>query len=629
MLDQNPDLETAVTGARRIVLLSSVLVVAGMVHLSGSGEFSLEEWRAKVSTEEDIDRLSKLYVDYRLEANPTFGLQIGIHGKDGRPRYYDARLPDVSTAAWAEWYETHLFVRKRLAEIEPGRLPGADRLDHHILANQVEQQILQVTELGAITDPLTYVSTLGTAFTGLILRDYAPLEQRLESFGDRCSATPRFLNQARLALLPPYVRPTAPQKQLALARLRGMVRKGGLFDKSLQELLDKAGLAAARSQAITSACGGASAAVTEFADWMERTLGPRPDREWRLGRALYERKYRLEMDYPLGPQELLNKADAELERVHGEIVAVSRRIHDRYLAEAIAAGRVKPASELRDEQVVAGIFARLAEDRSTTETLIKDSYALADTIVGFVRQKKLLDLPPTSKLRIEDIPPHLRGFAVAQILTAPPFEPQLESVWFWDLALLGTSDSYLKEYNRPTLALVYVHEGVPGHFVQQEYSNRFKRIAPKVFWNGPMVEGWAAYIATQLVDEGFTIYPDHPLGRELQQLVDDKLVLRSIINAIIDIRLHTTEWPEQEAVDLMIRKGFQEEGEAQGKLSRAKLSSVQLCTYFAGHQAILDLVEESRRRQGSAFDLKTFNERLVGAGSPPFFALRDYMLNAR
>jgi uncharacterized protein (DUF885 family) len=609
--------------------LLSVFVFVATVRPSVAGDFTLEAWRAKVSAEQDIDRLAKLYVDYRLEANPTFGLQIGIHGKDGFPRYFDSRLPDVSTTAWAEWYETHLFLRTRLAEIDPARLTGADRVDHHILANQVEQQLLQVTELGATTNPLTYVGTLGAAFTGLILRDYAPLEQRLESFGDRCAATPRFLSQARLALLPPYVRPTGPEKQLALARLRGMVRKGGLFDKSLPELLDKGSVAPVRSQAIASACEGAAAAVTEFADWMERTLGPRPDGDWRLGRALYERKYRLEMDYPLGPDELLAKANAELDRIHGEVVTVARRIHDRYLADAIEAGRAKPAGQLRDEEVVAGIFSRLADDRSTAASLIADSHALADTIVGFVRQKKLLDLPPTSKLRIEDIPPHLRGFAVAQILTAPPFEPGLESVWFWDLALLQTSDSYLKEYNRPALALVYIHEGVPGHFVQQEYSNRFQRIAPKVFWNGPMVEGWATYIATQLVDEGFTIYPDHPLGRELQQLVDDKLVLRSIINAIIDIRLHTSDWPEQEALDLMIRKGFQEEGEAQGKLSRAKLSSVQLTTYFAGHQAILNLLEESRRREGHAFDLKAFNERLVGAGSPPFFALRDYMLDAR
>jgi len=618
-----------VRSACRFGLLLPLLACAVIARPWAAADFPLEDWRTKVSAEQDINALAKLYLEYRLEADPTLGHQIGIHGKEGNPRYFDSRLPDVSTAAWVERYETHLFLRERLAGIDSAELSHADRVDLHILRNEVEQQILQVTELGAITNPLTHVGTLGNAFTGLILRDYAPLEDRLESFGERCGATGRFLDQARLALSPPYVRPTALQKQVALARLRGMVRDGGLFAKSLPELLEKASHDGTRSQAIAAACGEAAAAVSGFADWIEGALGPRPDGEWRLGRALYERKYALVMDYPLGPDELLKKAEAELERVHGEVVAVARRIHDEYLADAIEAGDVKPARSLADQDVVSNVFARLAEDRSTADTLIDDSHALAETIVGFVREKDLLDLPPTSKLRIEDIPPHLRGFAVAQILTAPPFEPELESVWFWDLALLETSDSYLKEYNRPALALVYIHEGVPGHFVQQEYSNRFERIAPKVFWNGPMVEGWATYIATQLVEEGFTIYPDHAVGRELQQLVDDKLVLRSIINAIIDIRLHTTDWPEEAAVDLMMRKGFQEKGEAEGKLSRAKLSSVQLATYFAGHQAILNLLEEDRRRKGSAFDLKAFNERLVGAGSPPFFALREYMLETR
>jgi uncharacterized protein (DUF885 family) len=174
--------------------------------------------------------------------------------------------------------------------------------------------------------------------------------------------------------------------------------------------------------------------------------------------------------------------------------------------------------------------------------------------------------------------------------------------------------------------MVYIHEGVPGHFVQLEYSNRAERIVPKVFLNGPMVEGWATYIATQLVDEGFTIYPNEPYGRELQQIVDDKLVLRAIINAIIDIKLHTSDWPEEEAVKLMIEKGFQEEGEANGKLTRAKLSSVQLATYFAGHEAIKELLADYRKLKGSEFSLKEFNERLVSAGSPPFFAIRERML---
>jgi uncharacterized protein (DUF885 family) len=141
-----------------------------------------------------------------------------------------------------------------------------------------------------------------------------------------------------------------------------------------------------------------------------------------------------------------------------------------------------------------------------------------------------------------------------------------------------------------------------------------------------MVEGWATFIESQLVDEGFTVYPNRQYGWELQQLAQLKLDLRSDINAIIDIRLHTTDWPEAEAVALMIERGFQQEAEARAKLTRAKLSSVQLATYFAGYRAIEEILAEYRARQGDAFTWKDFNERLLGAGSPPFFALRERML---
>ena len=76
----------------------------------------------------------------------------------------------------------------------------------------------------------------------------------------------------------------------------------------------------------------------------------------------------------------------------------------------------------------------------------------------------------------------------------------------------------------------------------------------------------------------------------------------------------------------MLEKGFQEEGEARGKLTRAQLSSVQLSSYFAGHRAILELLEEYKEKKGDRFSWKEFNETLVSVGSPPFFALREYML---
>ena len=606
-------------------LLSAFLV--GTAPLA-SADFDVDAWAASLQSESDINTLARLYLDMNIQLSPPTGGALGIHGTEENPSVFDDHLADVSPAAWDASYRAHVSFRDRLAAIDASKLSRADQVDLHILHNNVALSLLSLTRLGGSTNPQTYVSGLGGAFSGLVLRDYAPVEQRLRSFGSRCAETGQYLDDARVALLPPHVQPTALQKQTTLGRLAGTIGDTGLFKKALPEMIASSNLPADEAAAIEKSCAGAVQEIEAFAAWFEKHIAPRPDGEWRLGEELYEEKYALYMDYPLSPQELLATAETALDETSAELVVLARKVHDGYLAAAISAGDIKPAAALEDGAVVRNIFAELSKDRSTSDTLIADSYALADAIVGFVKERNLLDLPPTSKLRIENVPPHLQGYAVAQITTAPAFEPELESVWFWDLELLSTSEDFLKEYNRPALAMVYIHEGVPGHFVQLEYSNKFDRIAPKVFKNGPMVEGWATYIATQLVDEGFTIYEDKPFGYELQQMVDRKLVLRSIINAIIDIRLHTTDWPEEAAVELMIEKGFQEQGEAQGKLARAKMSSVQLASYFAGHHAILEILEEYKASKGDAFSYKEFNERLVGAGSPPFFAIREFMLAA-
>lgn len=616
------------SASSRFFLLFLFLGAMAIARPSGAADFTVDDWMARVEAGGTMDRYGRLYLEFLLEENPVNGGQYGIHGTDGDPSAYDRRLPDVSREAAARNMEARKFFIEKLGAIAADGLARPDQIDLHILKNQVALDQLEVTRLGTLTNPLNYVTTLGQGLSGLVFRDYAPIEERLQSFGARCRATGKYLEDVKAALSPADVQPSLMNKTVTASRLKAMTGERSLFSRTLPELLGSSGLDEGSRAKILEDCAAAVADIERFAAWFEESITPREDGEWRLGPELYDQKYGLQMDYPLGPEALLAEAEKWLKQKGGELVSVGRKIHDEYLAGEIEAGKVKKASEIDDRQVVKNVFAKMSEDRSTTETLIEDSYAMADSIISFVREQNLMDLPPASKLRIEDIPPHLRGTTVAMIATAPPFEPHLESVWFWDLEFLASSPDFLKEYNRPALAMVYIHEGVPGHFVQLEYSNQFERVIPKVFWNGPMVEGWASYIATQLVDVGFTIYPDDPLGHELQQMVDDKLILRAIINAIIDIRLHRTDWPEEEAVRLMTESGFQEESEARGKLARAKLSSVQLATYFAGHLAIEKILAEYKALKGDAFSWKDFNERLVGAGSPPFFATREYMLQS-
>jgi uncharacterized protein (DUF885 family) len=74
---------------------------------------------------------------------------------------------------------------------------------------------------------------------------------------------------------------------------------------------------------------------------------------------------------------------------------------------------------------------------------------------------------------------------------------------------------------------------------------------------------------------------------------------------------------EQEALDLMMKEGFQEEGEAAGKWRRACLTSTQLSTYYVGNMEINDLCEAYKAKHGADADLKNMHDRILAYGSPP------------
>ena len=103
-----------------------------------------------------------------------------------------------------------------------------------------------------------------------------------------------------------------------------------------------------------------------------------------------------------------------------------------------------------------------------------------------------------------------------------------------------------------------------------------------------------------------------------------KYYLRCVINAIIDARIHCDGMTEDEAVALMVDGGFQETAEARAKYSRARLSSTQLSTYFAGSLEMWDIELEARRR--AAGD-PTLQARALpgGFGPTPGFRYRDHL----
>ena len=153
-------------------------------------------------------------------------------------------------------------------------------------------------------------------------------------------------------------------------------------------------------------------------------------------------------------------------------------------------------------------------------------------------------------------------------------------------------ESYLAEENDRQIDLTTIHEGTPGHYLQLVYSNRCPSLVRAVFGSGVFVEGWAVYVTQVMMDVGF--HADDPA----LLLIHWKFYLRAIINAMIDVGIHAGSMTEAEAMELMVRGGFQEESEARKKWDRARLTSTQLSTYFVGSMEMWNLERERRRPGG-------------------------------
>jgi uncharacterized protein (DUF885 family) len=104
-----------------------------------------------------------------------------------------------------------------------------------------------------------------------------------------------------------------------------------------------------------------------------------------------------------------------------------------------------------------------------------------------------------------------------------------------------------------------------------------------------------------------------------------KIRLRVIANAILDIRMQSRNMTDQEALDLMEKKAFQTEAEAQGKLRRAKLTAGQLITYYVGYHQWIDLRNQVQQQQGTAFSLKRFNDTALDQGPLPLPLLQPLL----
>jgi uncharacterized protein (DUF885 family) len=550
--------------------------------------------------DEEFQKIAYDYIEEELTANPEQATELGDHR-------FDSQLTDYSAQARAKELATQKEFRDKLSAIDGSQLTGANNIDLRILKENIDYEIFRGEQLkDPEWNPLVYIQSLANSLYLLVARDFAPPEQRIPNLRHRMEAIPRVIAQAKANLQhPPRV-----HTETAIEQAQGAIN---LVREGLAPLLDRA---PQMKKELALLQEKTAAALEDYKKWLEKDLLPRSDGDFRLGVDKFRKKLRFALASDLSMEEIMKRAQLDLQQTQTAIYETARPLYKKYFPEAH-----QPA--LADKKkVTAAVLNKLAEQHPDDNTIVGYAQKIVGEATDFVRSHNLVTIPDTP-LDVIVMPEFKRGQAIAYCDVSGPLEKNGKT--FFAVAPTPNDwskqrkESFFREYNNYMVRDLSVHEAMPGHYLQLAHANEFRAptLVRAIFQSGTFIEGWAVYCEQMMAEQGYG-------GPEvkIQQL---KMRLRAICNAVLDQRIHAGNISEPEAMDLMMKEGYQQEGEAVAKWKRARLTSTQLSTYFVGVTEHLDLRDRAKKKAGASFDQKKYNDQVISYGSPPVKYVRELM----
>src|SRR5262245_4128464 len=360
--------------------------------------------------EQQFEALAKRYLLEVPEQSPANATGLGDHR-------FDARLDDVSAAGWQSRVVFDELYLDALSPIDRTKLSRANQLDALLLKHSLEYDRWRLQTLESWRwDPRIYTRIAGGAINDRLVREFAPLPERLANIGARLDEMPRFLAQVREVLEPARVpkihaETAARQNQGLISLLDGEITKQAeSLPADAQEKL-KASIAKARS------------ALSQHQIWLEKRLTPEAKGDFRLGAQLYDQKLSLALFSPLTRQQIREQAEAELAATHQAMYDIARAVlKDPKIKKKRGAPPTpdKPSGEQMRRAIRAALEIAYAERPSRDGVLDAARAALTDA-TNFVRDKQIVTLP-TEPLEIIEMPEINQGVALAYCDSPGPLD---------------------------------------------------------------------------------------------------------------------------------------------------------------------------------------------------------------
>ncbi len=594
-----------------VALLAATLAACGG-ESAGTTAASAADAKSVSASDAALDAkfsdLSKRWLDGALALSPVNATQQGDHR-------FDAEIDDLSAAGRTKSVDFSKALLAELEAIDVSKLTRENQIDAAILRNQLRSELWNIETLQAWAwDPQVYSGIAGGAIYNLMAREFAPMPERLKSATARMEKLPTLFAQMRENLDPARVPKTHAE---TVAKQNGGLI--ALIDQFIVPNADQ--LQGEERKRLDAAVAGLRKAVAEQQTWLEQTLVPNAKGDFRIGAERYDDKLEFALMSSLSRAEIKQRAEAEIVRVRAEMYRIAQQV----LKDKPGSPALPDAPDDAQQQKAIEAALELAyADKPARDKVVETAKATLAQATEFTKAKDLVTVPD-DPVEIILMPEFQRGFSVAYCDSPGPLDKGLKTYYaispIPDAWTDAQTDSFLREYNTRMIHLLSIHEAMPGHYLEGAFSARYPSTLRGVLRSGMFAEGWAVYTETVMMEAGYL--DNDPLFH----LMRYKFYLRAVANAILDQGVHVDGWSKEQAMELMVKRTFQQGSEAEGKWIRAQLSSTQLPTYFVGVQEHFDLRKAMEQKLGKDFKLKAYHDQVLSYGAPPVRFVRQMMLD--
>jgi len=541
------------------------------------------------------------YLDALWKADPDRATNAGYHK-------YDSLLVIPNDKGRDKLISFGKLQMDSMSRFEVTELSEANRMDYHLMQNDIDatQWRLQILKQYQ-WDPTVYNVT-GT-FAYILNGHYAPLAKRLRNFYERMANIPAYYKEAEKQVKNPVAELTA----LAIEQHLGGVN---VFEKDFVDSLKKISVPAPLQKQMLDRAHLSAEALKSFAAWLKILKNDHP-RSFRLGKELYEDKFKNELQSSYNAQQIFNSAMERKKYLHREMAKISRKLWPKYFAN-----QVMPTDSM---ELISKVIDTLSANHAGPDDFQSAIEKQIPELSAFVASKDMLGIDMSRPLIVRREPDYMAtGTAEASLSVPGPYDKN-GNIYYNIGSLAGwgkeKAESYLREYNHYTLQMLNIHEAIPGHYIQALYAFRSPGLIKSVMANTAMQEGWAVYAEQMMIDNGYG-------NNEPEiKLMWYKWHLRSVYNVILDYNVHTSGMTKEQAIKMLTHDAFQQQTEAENKWKHVTISSVQLDSYYTGYKEISDLRETYKKKNVATYSLKEFNEKFLSYGNAPVKYIKEAMMS--